>query len=275
MSFLLDKIPNGFIYDDTTAVKSKITGFGNAGIDKLQLVLDFDRTLTEKSDQNSTSWQLMRNHLPPEGKVESGKIYDYYRALELAEKLTVEEALEWWTSSMAIVAKHRLDMASVERDFLAQSTIRPGTKELFDICIANNIPTVIMSAGIKDIIDMWCRTYDIHPTMILSTALTLDQNNRVTGWDDSSVVHMFNKHEINHPELSKIRTSRPYTILAGDSLHDHNMAEGTDTVFRVRIHDTDDNGRHNPLNPETFKLFDSVIEDGTLQPIVELIKQIK
>lgn len=273
---MTDVIPQGFLYKEASLVEAKIIGFKKAGANQLQLVLDFDRTLTEKSDENSTSWQLMRNHLPPEGKVEAQKVFDHYRSLEIAGTLTAEDATVWWTTSMAIVAKYRLDMSVVEREFLSYSTIRPGTKELFALCAKHNIPTIIMSAGIKDIIDMWCKAYDIHPTIILSTELTIDTNNRVTGWNDASVVHMFNKHELGHPELSKIRAERSHTILAGDSIHDFNMTEGTDTVFRVRIVDSlDDKEAERIATTEgTFKVFDVIIDNGTLNPIYRLLQSI-
>ncbi|TAL15244.1 hypothetical protein EPN95_00515 [Patescibacteria group bacterium] len=279
MSFLFEdvssSIPQGFIYDNASDLEAKIIAFRNAGTGQLQLVLDFDRTLTEKSDENSTSWQLMRNHLPPKGKREAQAVYEHYRALEVAEKLTPEDATIWWTTSMSIVAKYRLDMNIVEQEFLSYSTIRPGTKELFDLCAKYNIPTVIMSAGIKDIIDIWCRAYDIHPTIILSTELILNEQNQITGWNETSVVDIFTKHEVDHPELSRIRAERPHTILAGDSLHDHNMAEGTDTVLRVRIVDSiDESDIRKQLEQETFTEFDTIIEDGTLNPIIDLIKQI-
>ncbi len=276
MSFLLagdsSGVLRGFLYNSAANIQSKIAGFKIAGSSQLQVLLDFDRTLTEKHKQASVSWQLMRNHLPPDGRVEAQKVFDHYRAIELAEKLTVEDAVAWWTASMSIIIKYRLDMKTVEQDFLTHSTIRPGTKELFALCAAHNIPTIIMSAGIKDVIEIWCKVYDIHPTIILSTSLKLDTYNRVIGWDESSIVHTLNKKEIDHPELSKIRLERSHTILAGDSMHDFDMAEGDNNVLRVRIYDP--LGQEETDYTQTFDRFDTVIEDGTLFPIVNLLEQI-
>lgn len=280
MSFLFEdktlNIPDGLIYDTASDIEAKIIRFKQAGTDQLQVVLDFDRTLTEKNKQDSVSWQLMRNHLPPQGRVEAQKVFDHYRAIEIAEELTTEDAVAWWTASMGIITKYRLDMTVVERDFLSQSTIRPGTKELFDLCTQYNIPTVILSAGVKDVIDIWCKTYDIHPTIILSTTLKLDEKNRVVGWDADSIVHTLNKKEIGHPELTRIRAERSHTILAGDSMHDYDMAEGKDAVFRIRICDVsdDENQPNTALRTQTLKVFDSMIEQGTLEPVTQLIKQI-
>jgi HAD superfamily hydrolase (TIGR01544 family) len=269
-------IPQGFLHSPTADIETKIVGFKQAGINQLQVVLDFDRTLTEKHNQDSTSWQLMRNHLPPEGQAEAQKVFDHYRAIEVAEKLTAEDAVAWWSESMAIITKYHLDMGVVEHDFLSRSTIRPGTKELFALCAQHNIPTIIMSAGIKDVIDIWCKAYDIRPTIILSTELRLDDENRVIGWYEDTIVHTLNKREIGHPELSKIRTERSHTILAGDSMHDFDMADGTDNVFRVRVVDLleEEKSNQHEIHEKSLKMFDVVIEDGTLVPIVEFVERI-
>ncbi len=268
-------IPTGIIYAEHSVITHKLLDFRRVGADQLQLILDFDRTLTEKHKQDSVSWQLMRNHLPPDGQIEAQKVFDHYRAIELAEKLTVEDAVAWWSASMSIITKYQLDLTAVEQDFLARSTLRPGTKELFTLCAAHNIPTIIMSAGIKDVIDIWCKTYDIHPTIILSTSLRLDADNHVIGWDESSMVHTLNKKEIGHPELSKIRSERSHTILIGDSIHDFDMAEGTDDVFRIRIIDAPEGEEDSKdVRAKSLQLFDAVIEDGTLYPLTALIESI-
>jgi len=270
------KIPDGFIYSSADNIKTKIAGFKQAGVDQLQIVLDFDRTLTEKHNQDSTSWQLMRTHLPPEGQIEAQKVFDHYRAIEIAEKLTADDAVAWWSESMTIITKYRLDISDVERDFISRSTIRPGVRELFELCIEHNIPTIIMSAGIKDVIQIWCASYDIHPTMILSTELRVDSQNRVIGWNEDTIVHTLNKKEIDHPELSKIRAERSHTVLAGDSMHDFDMADGDDTVVRIRIVDTlqgQERDQH-VVRQKSLDVFDAIIEDGTLYPIVALIKDI-
>lgn len=272
-------IPDEFINNDPTMLEAKLAGFHAAGIHQLQLVLDFDRTLTVGKSKNyydSTSWDILRSHLPPEGIVRGDEIKQKYRALEEAGSMTVDDAVEWWSTSLDIMVEYGLDMAAVERDFLSKSTIRPGTRELFDICASYNVPVIIMSAGVREVIEIWCQTYDIHPTIILSTDLQLDEAKRVVGWDPATLVHTLNKQEIGHPELTRIRSERSHTILVGDSIHDHTMAEGTAEVLRIRLVDAQ---LDNPLyqtteRTKTFQLFDVSIEDGSLLSLVETIEQL-
>ena len=62
-------------------------------------------------------------------------------------------------------------MAGVEQDFLSKASIRPGTKELFDLCAEHGIPTIILSAGIKDVIELWAEAYQIKPSVILAPTI--------------------------------------------------------------------------------------------------------
>jgi HAD superfamily phosphoserine phosphatase-like hydrolase len=279
VSFLFGKTLDGFIYDNVSDIEAKVSGFKNATTNQLQVVLDFDRTLTmhyTKNAHDSTSWQIMRDHLPMSAQGEAQLLHDHYRNLELCGMMSDKDARAWWASTLRIIVENNLDLNVIENDFVSKSTIRPGTKELFELCKTYNIPTVVMSAGVKNIINMWCRTYDIQPTIILSTELQLDSSNHVIGWDEASVVHMFNKHELDHPELSKIRAERSHTILVGDSIHDHSMAAGDDTVFRIRVVDPYlyDAVDQKTIKDETFKLFDAIIENQTLTPVVDLIKSV-
>jgi len=272
-------IPDEFVYNNTAALEAKLAGFKKAGIDQLQVVLDFDRTLTVGKSKNyydSTSWGILRSHLPAEDTTRVDEIKRKYRALEEAGTLTAEEAVEWWTSSLDIMVEGRLDMTAVENDFMSKSTIRSGTRELFAVCEKYNVPTIIMSAGVREVIEIWCKAYDIHPTMILSTDLQLDDARRVIGWDPATLVHTLNKQEIGHPELSRIRQERSHTILVGDSIHDYTMAAGDDTVLRVRIVDPQPDNPSFQVNerPKTFELFDISIEHGSLAELAGVIQTI-
>jgi phosphoserine phosphatase len=178
-------IPQGFLYTKASAIEAKIIGFKQAGVSQLQVVLDFDRTLTvgvTKNREDSSSWQILKDHLQPEARQKVHAPFDYYRAKEVAGTLTIQEATDWWSHSLDLMQEYRLDLASVEKDFMSKSTIRPGAKELFELCALHNIPTIILSAGVKEVIDIWTKAYDIHPTMILATELELDENKRMIGW---------------------------------------------------------------------------------------------
>jgi len=142
---------------------------------------------------------------------------------------------------------------------------------MFDLAEAHNIPTVILSAGVKDIIELWAKTYGINPSVILATDLIIGRGHRVVGWDESTLVHTLNKKEKGHSELSKLRLNRPYSILLGDAESDAAMVEGKDTVLRILM--------HNPRSDEDSsadlpKNFDLVCTTGDLTALIQLLRQI-
>lgn len=267
-------IPEGLVCADPVAVVAKLGRFATSGADDLHLVFDFDRTLTvSKADTNEdiTTWHIMQKHLPPEGQASYQHFFDVYRPMEREGRMRLDEAIAWWSQILDLFVHHKVDMGEVENDFLSKVTIRPGTEELFTLTESLNIPTVILSAGIKDIIKMWAKAYGIHPSVILSTGLILDEGSRVTGWDESTLVHTLNKKEMGHAELSRLRTIRPLAVLIGDAVSDADMVDGQESVLRVLVHNPrpDEDPDIHPLQQ-----FDLMSTTGDFRPLTQLLEQI-
>lgn len=189
--------------------------------------------------------------------------------------MTLEDAVEWWSTVLDSYVDVRLDMNIVEQDFMNRATIRTGAKQLFDRLLDHDIPTVILSAGVTDAIDLWSREYDIAPTLVISNDLILDADRRVIGWNKDSLVHTLNKSETDHAELNAIRRARPLSIVIGDSIHDADMADGDNDVLRIRIYDPrpDEESDIEIVRAETLQRFDIMIESGSLSPIEKLINE--
>lgn len=270
---------NGFTYADEAGVSQKIRRFIQAGADELHFVFDFDRTLTvnqHETQEDVTTWRILGHHLPPIGQQEDQTLYKKYRSLEINDKLTEYDAIEWWTSILKLYQHYRVDMIKVEEDFLSRASIRPQATELFAVCEQRGIPTVVLSAGIRNVIEIWSRAYNVTPTLILSTALTLDKEGRIAGWLEDTLVHTLNKHEAGHAELTNIRSGRPKTIVVGDSMSDADMVSGEKDVLRIRIFDprADESMSMSWVRQKTFEKFDVMIESGNFWPLFNLMKAI-
>lgn len=245
----------------------------------MHVVFDFDRTLTVPrpgSQEDVTTWHIMNAHLPEDGQAQYQQLFEHYRALELAGTMTQEHAVTWWSSILDLFVDYKVNLHNVENDFLNKASIRPEAKEVFDFCETTGIPTVIMSAGIKDVIDIWARAYQIHPTVTLSTALEISPQGVITGWDRSSLVHALNKSELGHSELAKIRQARPFALIIGDGLSDADMAEGEESVLRIRLYDprADEVAKRDAVRAETFRRFDLMVESGSLLPFRMLLQHL-
>ena len=269
-------MPQGLVVGDLSVLDAKIADFMQVGADSMHVIFDFDRTLTVKkpgSDDEVTTWHILGEHLPPEGKLEYKSLFQKYRGVELRGELTTQTAVDWWSASFELYIKYGINLVGVEDDFLNKASIRPGVAELFELCAKHGVPTVILSAGIRDVIEIWCRRYKIEPSLIISTALTMDVTGKITGWKKDTLVHVLNKSEATHTELVRIRGEHPKTFLVGDSLDDTTMASGDRDVIRIRVLDP----RADEVTSEqeiqkTLERFDALIQSGSLRPLFELIK---
>jgi len=270
-----ENILREFSFGDQKRVEAKVKRFTTVGRGKMHILFDFDRTLTFNSEgEDVTSWHILRSHLPQEGQKQYDSFFQKYRTLEIQKKLTQADAILWWEQILSLAKEHEVNMMEVERDFLSKANARPYAQELFRLCQETGIPTVILSAGIADFINIWCSRYGIAPKVILSTKLSIGEGGKITGWEEKTLVHVLNKKEMGHSELTRIRTTHPFTVLIGDGLEDANMIEGVDDVIRVRINDPRKDEPIDRLRKETFERFDLMIENGSLQPVLSLVSLI-
>lgn len=274
----MNYLKNFYCKDKKGAIE-KINSILTSGQDRVHLTLDFDRTLTQhqnKLGEDVTTWRILGAHLNEKTRLEFEKLYNKYRPLEIKNKMKLSDAAAWWTEVLNLYKESKLKLSDIMDDVEQKMPMRPGTKELFDVCDRKGIPAIIISAGIKDVIELWCRKFKIKPAVILSTNLFFDSEGFISGWDKKSLVHILNKKEKGHREITNIRKTRPNTILIGDSLNDASMVGGFKKVLRIIV----DNSRIDDLSgarafyDDIFKKFDLIIKNKSLFPVVGIIKRL-
>lgn len=270
---------DGLVCIDAGKVQTKLELLQAHTPDELHLVLDFDRTLTvalNPDDDGATTWQILMRHLPTAGQDEYHRLYAQYRPLEISGDMDAATYTIWRDAVLDLFVQNKVSLLDIEKDFLDSVNIRPGAVELLRICRQLRIPTVILSAGVKDVIDILLAAADVQADLVLSTQLLTDDAGKVIGWDPETVVNTMTKRESSLTAMSSIRRERPFCILVGDSLEDADMADGDANVLRVRVIDPRA-GERKPLEQElaqTYERFDAAITDNSLQPIVEIIGQL-
>lgn len=268
-------IPDGFTYANPEQLHVKIARFV-AAPSEVHFVFDFDRTITthiEGADDDATTWHILHEHLSDKGKRTYKKLYEKNRILEIDGTMTSDVAAAWASEVLDLFVTERVNLYEVEKDLLARTKIRPGISELFELCRKNDIPIIIMSAGMRNIIDMWNIAHNLSPSLVISTELNVDDAGRVIGWQSDTLIHMLNKAEVDHPELNAVRISRPKAIVVGDGMGDADMASGDDDVLRVRIFNpsSDEAIDMEKVRAETFTKFDAMIETDDSTPLLELM----
>ena len=259
----------GFIYHDPETIAAKLGEFAMAGPDAIHIVTDWDRTATANGGgRDITSWGVVQSLLPKEGQEIDRDLYGYYQPKEQASTLTEEEAQEWWRKSLELHVRYETNIRDMRRAVQGVG-MRPrdGAVELFELCSQTNVPTVILSAGVKNVIEWVTQEHGMRPTAILATQLHTEEDGRVVGWNEDTLIHNYNKHEMGHSEISAIQRNRPYTVLLGDSEKDPSMVEG-DNVVRIQVVD-------DYPDRETLYLpgYDMVVMNSLL-PVVGLMRQL-
>jgi 2-hydroxy-3-keto-5-methylthiopentenyl-1-phosphate phosphatase len=190
--------------------------------------------------------------------------------------MTEEDARTWASSILDIFVEYKVNLNLVEKDFMNVVGLRPGFEELVALCDHHDIPLVVLSAGIRNVIDLLFSLHNLKSTVTLSTELDVDESGHITGWDKNSLVHVFNKRESGHAELERIRQQRPLCVLVGDSMLDADMVEGDNDVIRIRIIDPrpDEVQDKEAIKAETFSKFDLTIESQAFHAVSNLIKTI-
>jgi HAD superfamily phosphoserine phosphatase-like hydrolase len=267
--------PAGFIISDSAQVARKLRDFATAGPEKMYYLFDFDRTLTtsKHTGKDITTWQILHGLLPEEGKRKSTAIRTKYLAMEAAGLLSAKDTRQWSAAELKLHGMHGTSLQEVEQA-ARQIKLRDGTHDLFAACEQAAIPTVILSAGVRDVIEVIADEHRIKPTIILSIKLVVSEDGRVIGWQRGSMIHTLNKREKGNRELARLRQERPLAVLVGDTIEDAHMVDGDDSVLRIRVCDVFKEDLDNPVDylQQSFNAgYDMVIE-GNLQPVVALTK---
>ncbi|MCK9273245.1 haloacid dehalogenase-like hydrolase [Candidatus Gracilibacteria bacterium] len=216
---------------DKDTVKRKISKFS---LDKLQIVSDFDSTITQ--DNGHTSWSLFSKSglMPDEYIKERDDYFKYYYPFEIDATLSFEKKdflmREWWTKHLELFIKYKLNINIIDKIIQKDSFVdfRHGMKEFMDISATLNIPFIILSAGITNTINEFlsykeAQFDNIH---IVSNELKFDNDGFCVGINKDIIIHSENKDEHDMPaHIQEMVKGKTDIILLGDSLTDTKMID--------------------------------------------------
>lgn len=198
--------------------------------DNYYVVLDFDKTITNKESLDSWMALLDFEIYGEECKKEIEQLNAKYSPIELNYTLedTIKEQymVEWYQRSMDLLYKYQITYSNLIKA-LKKDTLnfRKGAKEFLQNLYQEKVPVIILSAGIGNVIEEFLKKqesyYDnIH---IISNFLTFkeDKMQKFTG----SIIHSMNKSIENTllEELKNIIRQKQYAILCGDIIEDIQM----------------------------------------------------
>ena len=138
-------------------LEEKIKHFIEGGVDRLHVLADFDRTLTQGIVQGKKVATLISyirdgKYLTPDYPEKAYALFDRYHPIEIDSNIPLEEKKaamkEWWRAHNNLLIKSGLNM-NVFEDIIKKNNLyfRKGSLEFLDFLNAKNIPLIIMSAS--------------------------------------------------------------------------------------------------------------------------------
>lgn len=267
-------IPNQAGFD------SKLQKIKADGPSKLHVISDYDRTLTGNSGGGNTvatSWAIFVNKLGEEYTKERNELYNHYRPIEvdssLDQNFRSQQMSEWFQKHLELMIKYGITSDMILKSLQdGQITLRDGAGDFLKSLSKVNVPIIIFSAAIGDVINFQIKPLDLNMenVYILSNFFKFDESGKAVGFQ-ADLVHSFNKTEllINKLAYRDQIAKRPNCILLGDALYDATMADGMDheTILKIGFL----NGNKNDM--ESFsRVYDLLVEeDAGMDEINELV----
>ncbi|XP_018426937.1 PREDICTED: cytosolic 5'-nucleotidase 3A isoform X2 [Nanorana parkeri] len=231
---------------DPARVEEIICGLIKGGAARLQIITDFDMTLSRFSYNGKrcpTCHNVIDNckYVSDECRKKVNKLKDKYYAIEIDPDLTIKEKypymIEWYTKSHTLLLEQALQkdkLAEVVRD--SDIMLKEGYETFFDKLHEHNIPVFIFSAGLGDVLEEAIRQAGIYyPNIkVVSNFMDFDENGVVKGFK-GELIHVYNKHDgaLKRTEYFNQLKDNSNIILLGDSLGDLTMADGVPNVENI------------------------------------------
>ncbi|XP_043498894.1 7-methylguanosine phosphate-specific 5'-nucleotidase [Polistes fuscatus] len=271
---------------DKNATMNTINIMLQDGPDHLQVVTDFDLTLTKQHVDGKlvlSSFGLFGkcNQLPSSYTNESKRLYQKYRPIEIDPNLALEEKIEamsdWMASAEKLLKGIEFDPKELSEVVQKYGTpLRDGTKELLEKLNEANIPVLVFSAGLGDAVEavLKCHKVLFNNVKIISNFLKYN-GNQIDGFKNKKLIHVFNKNEhALEQDYFKVIEGRRHVLLMGDTTGDANMVDGMDDTVAVLkigfLYDKAEENLHNYMNE-----FDIVlVDDQTMQVATEILRTI-
>lgn len=259
------------------------------GIDKLQVVTDFDYTITKQRLSNGekilTSFGMFNEckSLPDYVLEETKRLFNKYRPIEIDPHMPLEEKvvymIEWWSKTGDLLKGFPLpqeEIAEVAKRF--KDGLRDGTHQMFYDLNQLKVPCLVFSAGLGDSVVSVLRQANVmHPNVkVISNFLQYSPDGMLNGLQDK-MIHTFNKNEtaLKGTEYYDLVHDRDHVIVMGDSIGDAGMADGIPASSHVlKIGFLFDHAEQSlPRYMDTFDIV--LVDDQTMdvpRAILEMIK---
>ncbi|XP_059494823.1 cytosolic 5'-nucleotidase 3-like isoform X1 [Stegostoma tigrinum] len=268
-------------------VEKIISALCGGGASKLQIITDFDMTLTrfaKNSKKRTTCYSVINEStlISDECKLKLRDLLNFYYPIEIDPSRSTEEKLplmiEWWTKVHELLVEEKIEKSKLAKTVRESDIeLRDGFRVFFDELHKHNIPVLIFSAGVGDVLEEIIRQFDVYHRNItvVSNFMDFDESGVLKGFK-GEIIHVYNKREgaLHNSKHFEQLEGHSNIILLGDSLGDLNMADGVqkqESILKIGFL----NDKVDQLLNKYLALYDIVlVNDETLDVVNGILKYI-
>lgn len=280
-------LKDSVIIGDPVKFEAKKKKFLEGGKDALQIITDFDLTMTKfwVNGKRGMSCHGVIEHstvLGAEFSNRTHQLFEKYYPIEINPEISKEEKtpmmIEWWSSAHDLMMEYGLKKHHIKEMFVgANIDVRDKCAELLEYSSNENLPLLIFSAGLANVLKEFLTMRGVyHPNIhVVSNLMDFDENGDLRAFE-GELIHTMNK---NATVLKKVAAGwahdekRKNILLLGDNLGDIHMSDGLECSEVISIGFLND--RINERLEVYKKTFDVVIiNDGSMQFPLDFVMQI-
>jgi len=266
----------------------KIKKISQAGLDRLHVLSDFDRTLTKVfvNDKNTPSIiSILRNgnYLTPDYAPKAHELYKKYHAIEINHRISRAKRklamAQWWKAHFNLLIKSGLNKNDLKT--IAQSgkvKFRAGFGAFVNFLKNHHIPMIILSSsGLGgDVIKMRLEAEKIfyNNVHVISNVWRWDKNGFALGVKPP-IIHALNKNEavVKNFSIAKAIKNRKNILLLGDNPEDLGMLEGFNYEYVIAVGFLNEDVKKNlPHYQGKFDVL--ILNDSSLDYVNKLLKEL-
>ncbi len=223
--------------------------FIKGGAEKIHVLGDFDKTLTRAFADGQKAHTIIAqvrqgNYLTKDYSSRAHALFEKYHPTEIDPKIPLDEKKEkmheWWKTHFELLVECGFDKKTINKIISMRGLkFRDGALDFFDYLHNKDIPLVIISAAMGDMIIEYLkqenRFYD--NVGIIANFYQWDKKGKAEKIKEP-MIHSMNKDETmvsDFPEIYQKIKNRKNVILLGDSLEDPDMVTGFDYSNLIRI----------------------------------------
>lgn len=246
-------------------------------LNKLYIIADFDHTLTTSNSQNC--WGILSNipNISKEYIKQSTDNNNYYLPIEQDDNMdyyTKNKLMhDWYQKHTDLLVKYHFKEEDINKISKSSSIVlRKNVVEFLKLTNEKDIPVIIISAGISNIIEnVLKKNHCFFNNIYIISNILKFQNGEVKSLRNK-IIHSLNKNNIDiPPKIKEILKDKNQTILIGDNIGDTLMKiKETDKTFKIGILNYNDKNKLNHFK----KHFDIVYKKDSFLQIINLIQKI-